>query len=233
GGARRRLPKRLRRAVPLFEEMIGRAHRCNIGRLLEAHCPLPQSVRGTKAGKRGPGEGEPQLGPNKREGVFEAAAPPPSPSDVSTLHEEVGEQAEDISAVDLWRQEVTAGRDEDAGWEGGGGDNSSSSSSSNSSSDDSEDENMEPGESDEEEDMMDTGSTVKEVRVEDNDSFTVRTNGGVGGISCADGMQGEEEKGIGSILSSDRASAERAAEPQRLLRGGCADASPWGSVSRG
>ncbi|CAM9894582.1 unnamed protein product [Ectocarpus sp. 4 AP-2014] len=226
GGARRRLPKRLRRAVPLFEEMIGRAHRCNIGRLLEAHCPMPQSVRGTKAGKRGAGEGEQPLGPNKREGGFHAAAPPPSPSDVSTLHEEVGEQAEDISAADLWRQEVTAGGNEDAGWEGGGGDNS------NSSSDDSEDENKEPEESNEEEDMMDTGSTVKEVRMEDNDSFTVRTHGGVGGISCADGMQGEEEEGIGGVLSSDRASAERAAEPHRLSRGGCADASPWGSVSR-
>ncbi|CBJ33340.1 telomerase reverse transcriptase, putative [Ectocarpus siliculosus] len=228
GGARRRLPKRLRRAVPLFEEMIGRAHRCNIGRLLEAHCPLPQSVRGTKAGKRGPGEGGQPLGPNKREGGFQAAAPPPSPSDVSTLHEEVGGQAEDVSAADLWRQEVTASEDEDSGSEGGGGDNSSSSSSN-----DSEDENKEPGESDEEEDVMDTGSTVKEVRTKDNDYFTVRTHGGVGGISCADGVQGEEEEGIGSVLSSDRASAERAAEPQRLLRGGCADASPWGSVSRG
>lgn len=62
GGGRRRLPKRLRRAVPLFEEMIGRARRCNFGRLLEAHCPLPQSVRGTKAGKRRAGEGEQQLG---------------------------------------------------------------------------------------------------------------------------------------------------------------------------
>lgn len=47
--AMRKLPKRLRRAVPLFEEMIGRAHRCRFGRLLEAHCPLPVSVRRAKA----------------------------------------------------------------------------------------------------------------------------------------------------------------------------------------
>ncbi|CAM9658443.1 unnamed protein product, partial [Ectocarpus sp. 13 AM-2016] len=235
-GSRRRLPKRLRRAVPLFEEIIGRAHRCKIGRLLETHCPLPQSVRGTKAGKRGTGEGEQALGPNKREGGLQAAVPPPSPSDVSTLHGEVGEQAEDISAADLWRQEVTAGGDEDVGSEGGGRDHNSSNSSGSSSSSrsvDSDDENKEPEESSEEEDMMDTGSTVKEVRMGDNGSFTVRTHGGVGGISCADTMQGQEEEGIGSVISRDRASAERAAEPQRLFRGGCADASPWESASRG
>jgi len=44
----RKLPKRLRRAVPLFEEMVGRAHRCKFGRLLEAHCPQPASVRRKK-----------------------------------------------------------------------------------------------------------------------------------------------------------------------------------------
>ncbi|CAM9819215.1 unnamed protein product, partial [Ectocarpus fasciculatus] len=225
GGGRRTLPKRLRRAVPLFEEMIGRAHRCNFGRLLEAHCPLPRSVCGTKAGKRG--AGEQQLGPNNGGGGVQAAAPPPSPSDVSPLHEEAVEQAEGVSAADLWRQEVTGGGDEDAGSEGGGADCSSSSGSS----DDGGDENMERLEGDDEEDIMDTGSTVKEVRMEDNDSFTVRTHGG--GISCADVMQGEEEEGIGSVLSRDRVSAERAAEPKRLFRGGFADASSWGSVSRG
>lgn len=156
---------------------------------------------------------------------FQAAVLPPSPSDVSTLHEEVGEQAECISAADLWRKEVTGGGDEDAGSEGGGRDYISSSRSS----DDSGDENVEPEECDEE-DMMDTGSTVKEVGMGDGDSFTMRTHGAVGGISCADDMQGEE--GIGSVLSSDRANAKRAAEPQRLFHGGFADASPCGSTSR-
>lgn len=44
-----RLPKRLLKALPLFSEMISRAHRCNFGRLLEAHCPLPEAIRLSKA----------------------------------------------------------------------------------------------------------------------------------------------------------------------------------------
>ena len=54
--ATRKLPKRLRRAVPLFEEMVGRAHRCKFGRLLEAHCPLPASMRRAKAVRRTAGQ---------------------------------------------------------------------------------------------------------------------------------------------------------------------------------
>ncbi|CAN0385291.1 unnamed protein product, partial [Hapterophycus canaliculatus] len=58
GGSRTQLPKRLRRALPLFEEMVGRAHRCNFGRLLEAHCPLPPSFRRrSKMPKRSSGAG--------------------------------------------------------------------------------------------------------------------------------------------------------------------------------
>lgn len=44
-----RLPKRLLKALPLFAEMISRAHRCNFGRLLEAYCPLPEEFRLSKA----------------------------------------------------------------------------------------------------------------------------------------------------------------------------------------
>lgn len=76
GGGRRgrRLPRRLRAAVPLLEEMARRARRCNFGRLLEAYCPLPSSVRETTrrcvlergrraAGVRGRVDGEPEPTP--------------------------------------------------------------------------------------------------------------------------------------------------------------------------
>lgn len=55
----RKLPKRLRKAIPLLGETIQRAHRCNFGRLLEAHCPLPESLRGVKA-RRTVGQGNAQ-----------------------------------------------------------------------------------------------------------------------------------------------------------------------------
>lgn len=57
GGGCRRLPKRLCGALPLFEEVIQRAGRCNFGRLLEAHCPLPQGFcTGKRRRSRGRGE---------------------------------------------------------------------------------------------------------------------------------------------------------------------------------
>ena len=45
---RRKLPKRLRKAAPIFASMVARARRCNFGRLLEAHCPLPEAIRRSK-----------------------------------------------------------------------------------------------------------------------------------------------------------------------------------------
>lgn len=48
GAGRHKLPKRLRRALPMFEEMMQRASRCNFGRLLEVHCPLPAGLRSSR-----------------------------------------------------------------------------------------------------------------------------------------------------------------------------------------
>lgn len=48
GGSNRagpRLPKRMAAIRPLMKDMLERAQRCNLGRLLEAHCPLPQGFR--------------------------------------------------------------------------------------------------------------------------------------------------------------------------------------------
>lgn len=69
----RKLPKRLRRAVPLFEEVVHRAHRCKFGRLLEAHCPLPASVRGAKAARHAAGQqaGRRAREPDKDSGMFD------------------------------------------------------------------------------------------------------------------------------------------------------------------
>ncbi|CAM9289520.1 unnamed protein product [Choristocarpus tenellus] len=47
-----KMPTRLRKAVPLLEEVLKRSRACNYGRLLEAHCPLPKSFYRRKRGRR-------------------------------------------------------------------------------------------------------------------------------------------------------------------------------------
>lgn len=94
----RKLPKRLRRVVPLMEQLLERAHGCNFGRLLEAHCPLPQSALKKKA----PGQ--------TARGLCTGAAdaeqlPPKSPdgslSDASTLRDP---ETEGAKAASAWPQ---------------------------------------------------------------------------------------------------------------------------------
>lgn len=108
---RRRLPKRLHRVVPLFEEMLKRAHRCNFGRLLEAYCPLPVSVSRVKVqdrAKQGWGQGT-------RAGEMEdPILPSPSPSSTSTLLDCAG--FEDSQSIVAWSQiDMRDGENEDGG----------------------------------------------------------------------------------------------------------------------
>lgn len=73
GGKGRRLPKRLRQAIPLFEEMINRASSCNFGRLLEAHCPLPDGFRNRKRRSSESQRGDVLSGSRVRENAAEGA----------------------------------------------------------------------------------------------------------------------------------------------------------------
>lgn len=101
----RRLPKRVRRAVPLLEEMIGRARRCNFGRLLESHCPLPPSLRKGK-GPHAAINGGVRTGDKVPTRVEYG----PSPSDASTLHD-MG-RGEGGTSNNAWSQpDITLGED--------------------------------------------------------------------------------------------------------------------------
>ena len=116
-GQGRKLPKRLRRVVPLLEEVVERAYALNFGRLLEAHCPLPQSALRRKAlGQAAQGQcaraaeaGVPAVPPEP--------SPSPSLSDASTMHDDGFEYAEVASA---WTQAGSGngGSEEDTGSSG-------------------------------------------------------------------------------------------------------------------
>lgn len=110
-GQGRKLPKRLRRVVPLLEELVEKAHVLNFGRLLEAHCPLPQSALGRKAPAGQAARG--QCARAAETGV-RAVPPEPSLSDASTTRDDGFEGAEVASA---WTQ---AGSDNGSSGEGAG-----------------------------------------------------------------------------------------------------------------
>lgn len=106
----RRLPKRLRRAVPLFEEVFKRAHGCNFGRILEACCPLPDPVRRAK-GKVPSAAEEGQTSTRAVErGIHAAAGPSPSDVSTSTLRDVVLDEDAELS-FSAWSQEDAGGND--------------------------------------------------------------------------------------------------------------------------
>lgn len=114
-GQGRKLPKRLRRVVPLLEDLVEKAHALNFGRLLETHCPLPKSALGRNAPA-----GQAARGQYARAADMGVRAVPPEPnlppslSDASTTRDDGFEGAEVASA---WTQ---AGSDNGSSGEGAG-----------------------------------------------------------------------------------------------------------------
>lgn len=116
-GQGRKLPKRLRRVMPLLEEVVKRAYTLNFGRLLEAHCPMPQSALRRKVlGQAARG----QCARAAEAGVHVVPpepSPSPSLSDASTTHDDGFEYTEVASA---WTQAGSGngGSGDDAGSSG-------------------------------------------------------------------------------------------------------------------
>eukprot|EP00752_Nemacystus_decipiens_P012225 g10838.t1 len=222
--APRKLPKRLRRAVPLFEEMVRRAHRCRFGRLLEAHCPLPESVRRAKGARRTAGlagqAGQEQHEPEASglRGVQTEATLKPSPSKASTVHEEeetslFGEGEDHISATPLSQEERVGNGHESTT---GGGEVRSSGGE--------EIEAIEENEAQEEqeEETMDSGSTVKDLGAVTGSAAVysggMQGNGDGVGSGAENTFASAHAQGKGeSRRSSGGTPAERAAKRRRLV----------------
>lgn len=123
GQGRRKLPKRLRRVVPLLEELVEKAHGLNFGRLLEAHCPLPRSLLGRKPSGQ---DARGQITQAAEAGGRAGAVPPPEPSpppslsdaSTSTLRDV---DLEDVEVASAWTQAASgfgSSGEDDAGSSG-------------------------------------------------------------------------------------------------------------------